>query len=92
MSRADVATWLAEHSGRTTAQLAAVGKDFVKDKRVRFPGNGDNPDEFQPTIAPGAESKVLVAVAGSRNAGISMVTKFFADWSGTATPIETPNA
>ncbi|GAA3765912.1 hypothetical protein GCM10022240_18000 [Microbacterium kribbense] len=85
-SRADVQRWLAERSGRTTAALAAAGKDLV-DTRVRQPGNADRPEEFQRTIADGAESSILVAVGGSRTAGISMVVRLFADWSGTSVPI-----
>jgi hypothetical protein len=30
---------------------------------------------------------MLVAVAGARNAGISMVVRYFADWSGAPEPI-----
>ncbi|WP_210417116.1 hypothetical protein [Citricoccus sp. SGAir0253] len=79
-SRADVAAWLAEHSGRTTGQLAAVGKDRSNENGVRFPGEPADPDEFQRTIADPAS--MIIAVAGSRNAGISMVVRYFADWSG----------
>ena len=92
-SRADVAAWLAEHSGRTTGQLASVGKDRANENGVRFPGaNGDNgdatdPDRFQRTIADPAS--MIVAVAGSRNAGISMVVRYFADWSGKPVAITT---
>jgi hypothetical protein len=79
-SRSDVATWLAERSGRTTAQLAAVGKDRSNENGVRFPGEGADAGRFQRTIADPAS--MIVAVAGSRNAGISMVVRYFADWSG----------
>ena len=85
-SREDVAAWLAEHAGRTSAQLAQAGKDFAENG-VRRPGDGAESDTFQRTIAEGAESKILIAVAGSRTAGISMVGRFFADWSGTSVPI-----
>lgn len=91
-SRADVAAWLAEHAGRSTAQLAAAGKDHADPRGVRFPGDATNPKEFQRTIAPGGEKDIIVAVAGSRSAGISMVVRYFADWSGTSTPIPAPAA
>ena len=35
----------------------------------------------------GLFSSLLIAVAGARNAGISMVVRLFADWSGTAVPV-----
>lgn len=85
-SRADVQRVLAERSGRTTSALAAAGKDGL-DGRVRRPGDGHDPETFHRTIAEGAESSVLVAVGGSRTAAISMVVRFFADWSGTSVPI-----
>ena len=89
-SRADVQRRLAELSGRSTAQLAAAGKDFAE-HGVRRPGDGTaDAGTFQRTIADGAESRILVAVAGSRTAGISMVVRFFADWSGTAVPVVRP--
>jgi hypothetical protein len=87
-SRSDVQRWLAEHSGRSTEALARAGKDYAE-KGVRRPGDGTPGDRFQRTIPEGAESSILVAVAGSRTAGISMVVRFFADWSGTAVPIVT---
>jgi len=84
-SRAGVAAWLAEHAGRSTAQLAAVGKDAAPEG-IRGPGDGsEDAAGFQRTL-PGPE-KVLVAVAGARNAGISMVVRLFADWSGASVPI-----
>jgi len=86
-SRRDVAAWLAENSGRTTGQLARAGKDHADPRGVRFPGEGGEFEAFQPTIAPGAAEDIIVAVAGSRTAGISMVVRYFADWSGTSTPI-----
>lgn len=85
-SRADVQRALAERSGRTTAALAAAGKDYAE-HGVRRPGDGSDDGRFQRTIPDGGEANVLVAVAGSRTAGISMVVRFFADWSRTATPI-----
>lgn len=85
-SRSDVQRWLAEHSGRSTEALARAGKDYAE-KGVRRPGDGTPGDRFQRTIPEGAASSILVAVAGSRTAGISMVVRFFADWSGTSVPI-----
>ena len=84
-SRADVAAWLAEHSGRTTEQLARVGKDNANDMGVRFPGDAADPDTFQRTLPNG--DRMLIAVAGARNAGISMVARLFADWSGTSVAV-----
>ncbi|GGH44467.1 hypothetical protein [Microbacterium album] len=84
--RAEIAAWLAEHAGRTTAQLAAAGKDHA-DGGVRFPGGNGDPDAFQRTLPQGAASSMLIAVAGARNAGISMVVRYFADWSATSVPI-----
>jgi hypothetical protein len=87
--RARVRGWLAEHSGRTTAELARAGKDRV-DGRLRLPGDGEPADRFQRTL-PGDEARnLLIAVAGARNAGISMVVRLFADWSGTAVAVQTP--
>ncbi|WP_136709769.1 hypothetical protein [Agromyces sp. H66] len=85
--RADVAAWLAEHAGRTTRELARAGKDHSTEAGVRFPGTDAEPDGFQRTVAPGAEPTMLIAVAGARNAGISMVVRYFADWSGTPVAI-----
>lgn len=91
-SRRDVAEWLAEHSGRTTAQLAAAGKDdVVEGNGVRHPGVGVGGSTFHPTLPPSGAERILIAVAGSRSAGISMVVRLFADWSGAAVPIsDTP--
>jgi hypothetical protein len=33
---------------------------------------------------------LLIAVAGARNAGISMVVRLFSNWSGTAVPVIRP--
>lgn len=85
-SRVDVAQWIAERAGRTTAQLAKAGKDYADTKGVRYPGDAADPDAFQPTIAD--PSQMLIAVAGSRTAGISMVVRYFADWSGAPVAVE----
>ena len=84
--RPAIRRWLAERSGRTTAQLAVAGKDR-SEGRVRFPSGDGDPDEFQRTIAD--PESMLIVVAGARTAGISMVVRYFADWSGRSVPIET---
>lgn len=86
-SRADVAAFLSENAGRTTGQLARAGKDFANDFGVRFPGTAEDPDAFQRTMPPADPKRMIIAVAGARNAGISMVVRYFADWSGTPVPI-----
>ncbi len=84
--RAQVRGWLAERCGRSTADLARAGKDGLEG-RVRLPGDGEPGSRFQ-RVLPDADSKsLLIAVAGARNAGISMVVRLFADWSGTAVPV-----
>jgi len=86
--RTEIREWLWEHAGRTSAQLAAVGKDAKQG--VRAPDGTLPPDEFQRTLASADPKNLLIAVAGARNAGISMVVRFFADWSGTSTAIPDP--
>lgn len=86
-SRRDVAEWLIEHSGRTSSQLARAGKDDGS-KGVRFPGDGLNSDEFQNVLPPLDPSQIIIAVSGSQTAGISMVARLFADWSGKAVQID----
>jgi len=85
--RAAVRQFLAERSGRSTAELAAVGKDHCDDNGVRGPGDGASRPEFQ-LMLPGTDLQhLLIAVAGARNAGISMVIRLFGGWSGTAVPV-----
>ncbi|MEU2348909.1 hypothetical protein [Modestobacter sp. NPDC049651] len=94
-SRADVRAWLYEHCGRSLADLHRVGKDGIGDNGVRFareddgalPVPGDDGDGFQRTLPDGDPRHLLIAVAGARNAGISMVVRMFADWSGRAVPV-----
>jgi hypothetical protein len=39
-------------------------------------------------LLPAADPQhLLLAVAGARNAGISMVVRIFSDWSGRAVPV-----
>jgi hypothetical protein len=81
--RAEVRGWLAEHSGRSTGALARAGKDGL-DGRLRLPGTGEPATQFQRTLHSDDRKNLLIAVAGARNAGISMVVRLFADWSGAA--------
>ncbi len=81
--RAQVRAWLAERSGRSTAELGHAGKDGL-DGRLRLPGNGEPAAQFQRVLSGDERTNLLIAVAGARNAGISMVVRLFADWSGAA--------
>jgi len=89
--RTAVRSWLAERSGRSTAELAGTGKDACDDNGVRLPGqqrlgNG----QFQRMLPSADRQHLLIAVAGARNAGISMVVRLFGGWSGTAVPVIRP--
>jgi hypothetical protein len=88
--RAKVRAWLAERCGRTVADLAAAGKDGLGGGRagVRY-ASGERPDGFDLLLADGEPNHLLIAVAGARNAGISMVVRLFTEWSATAVPVET---
>ena len=86
--RAGVRAFLADRSGRSTAGLAAVGKDACDDNGVRGPGDGG--DGFQRMLAGSESQHLLIAVAGARNAGISMVVRLFGGWSGTSVPVPRP--
>ena len=86
--RAGVRAFLADRSGRSTAGLAAVGKDACDDNGVRGPGDGG--DGFQRMLAGSESQHLLIAVAGARNAGISMVVRLFGGWSGTSVPVLRP--
>ena len=92
-SKRDVQEWFVEHCGRTRADLNRAGKDGLT-KRVRHATDSSGPveddDEFT-RILPSARS-VLVAVAGSRNAAISMVVRVFGEWSGRAVAVERSTA
>jgi hypothetical protein len=87
--RAEVRAWLAERSGRNTADLARAGKDGL-DGRLRLPGGGHPANEFQRVLQNDDRTNLLIAVAGARNAGISMVVRQFADWSGAAVQVIRP--
>ncbi|BBG03566.1 MULTISPECIES: hypothetical protein [Pseudonocardia] len=83
--RADVRAWLAQRCGRSVADLARAGKDGL-DGQVRF-ADGTRADGFDPLLAGSGRENLLLAVAGARNAGISMVVRLFSDWSGTSVPV-----
>lgn len=86
--RAEIRRFLHERAGRTAGQLAAVGKSIDRRQWVRgAEGRGPDPDQFQPILPSAAPESLPIAVAGSRNAGISMVCRMFADWSGRSVPI-----
>jgi hypothetical protein len=85
--RAEVRAFLAERSGRTTAELAAAGKDALDSNGVRLPGDGAGNPEFQRMLPDDEPRNLLIAVAGARNAGISMVVRLFGGWSGESVPV-----
>lgn len=86
MTKDDVRAWLVERCGRTTADLAGVGKDGVGDNGVRFAANAPS-EHWQPHFATGGPEALPIVVAGSRNAGISMVVRAFTGWSATSEPV-----
>ncbi len=94
--RAAVRSWLAHRSGRSTADLADVGKDACDANGVRLPGaddgdgGGSGDGDFQRMLPSADPQHLLLAVAGARNAGISMVVRLFGGWSGTAVPVIRP--
>lgn len=87
--RAAVRAWLAERCGRAVADLARVGKDGLGDNGVRH-ASGERADGFDRLLASGDPGNLLIAVAGARNAGISMVVRLFGAWSATAVPVGHP--
>lgn len=84
--RAEVRAWLAERCGRTVGDLAVAGKDGMSDNGVRH-ANGDRAGGFDRLLPSADREHLLLAVAGARNAGISMVVRVFSAWSGTAVPV-----
>lgn len=85
--RAEVRAWLAEHCGRSGADLARAGKDAFDHNGVRLPGEPPPAPDFQPLLPSADRQNLLIAVAGARNAGISMVVRLFGTWSGTAVQV-----
>jgi hypothetical protein len=83
-AKADVVAWLVEHCGVRQSELRRAGKDGV-DGRVRHAGATTGDEFIRVLPSPG---HVLVAVAGARNAAISMVVRTFGVWSGAAVPVE----
>jgi hypothetical protein len=84
-SKDDVRAWLFEHAGRTEGELAGVGKDDATG--ARKPGQGAGSEVFAPTLPSASPEDVLIAVAGARNAGISMVVRLFTRWSARSIPV-----
>ncbi|GAA1318970.1 hypothetical protein [Pseudonocardia xinjiangensis] len=84
--RAQVRTWLVEHCGRTVSDLARAGKDGLGDNGVRH-ASGERPEGFDRLLPSADRENLLIAVAGARNAGISMVVRLFSGWSGAAVPV-----
>lgn len=87
MSKADVRAWLVARCGRSKADLARVGKDGVDGHGVRF-ADGAPSDAFDPLFAAGGPEVLPIVVAGSRNAGMSMVVRVFSGWSASTVPVE----
>ncbi len=92
LSKADVRDWLTERCGRSVADLHRVGKDGMGDNGVRHAGVGSGPsgertNGFDPLFARDEPAELLIAVAGSVTAGISMVVRQFGRWSGRSIPV-----
>jgi hypothetical protein len=86
MSKADVRAWLVQRCGRSKADLARVGKDGVDGHGVRF-ADGTPSEAFDSLFAAGGPEVLPIVVAGSRNAGISMVVRVFSGWSASSVPV-----
>ncbi|HWL78703.1 hypothetical protein [Microbacterium sp.] len=82
MSKQDVRDWLVAHSGKTEAELAAVGKGLS-----RLPDGPFPPDHFHPVFADASPKSLPIIVAGSPNAAMSMVFRVFGEWSGRSFPV-----
>jgi hypothetical protein len=94
MTKDDVRSWLVARCGRPTADLSRVGKS-LSEKGVRgdHGDDGDHPrDGFDPLFAENSPKHLLIAVAGARNAGISMVVRLFTPWSGISARVDPPAA
>jgi hypothetical protein len=86
-SKADVQRWFIEHCGRTGADLRRVGKNGLRAMaRFAAPDERDGDPVFTPILP--SPRHVPVAVAGARNAAISMVVRIFGEWSGKSFAIE----
>lgn len=91
LSKQDVRRWLVDHTRRSTADLAAVGKNAL----VERGGRGvrvDRPEESQPgadqVFADASAQQLPILVAGARNAGISTVVRLFTSWPGICARVE----
>lgn len=82
MTKQDVRDWLVAHSGRTEAQLEAVGKGLSY-----LPSGPFDPEHLHPVFADASPSSLPIIVAGSRNAAMSMVVRVFGTWSGQSFPL-----
>lgn len=87
MSKQDVREWLVEHSGKTGRRLAASGKDVVGEGGARTASGTDGDDQFHHIMEDANPENLLIAVAGSRNAAMSMVVRVFGRWSATSIPV-----
>jgi hypothetical protein len=86
-SKADVRAWFAENCGRTSADLARVGKALDPGGHGRKSMDGPVEEGFERLVETDSPKEGLIAVAGARNAGISMVVRLFTPWSGTTIPV-----
>jgi hypothetical protein len=87
-SKADVRQWLADHSGRSRADLRRAGKDGLNQGGARFAAPEPAPVEEEFSRIVSSAEQVPVIVAGAKNAAISMVVRIFGTWSPSARPIE----
>lgn len=90
MSKDDVRGWLVERCGRTRGDLDRVGKSGVTENGVRFDLGDRDLDGFDPIFAADSPQHLMIAVAGARNAGMSMVVRLFANWSQIAARVDAP--
>lgn len=90
MSKDDVRGWLAERCGRTLDDLRRVGKNGITENDVRFDRTDGGRDGFDRMFASDSPQNLMIAVAGARNAGMSMVVRMFANWSQIAARVEAP--
>ena len=100
-TKADVRQFIYDHSVRTRAELAAVGKDAIsRQTRWRLPAAHPDavPDQAQAEGHPdvvrvlNSAGAVLVAVAGANNAGVSAVIETFGPRGGPPAVVRIPAA
>lgn len=85
--KAEIRQWLARHCGRSQADLARVGKDGLSENGVRHASGTAGGAGFDRLLPSDAPADLLIAVAGARNAGMSMVVRVFGSWSATTVPV-----